>query len=364
MPELRKDPVVGRWVIVSTERANRPRNLVLPVPTDKVDEFNPFKTGNEAKTPKEVLAYRPPGTAPNTPGWWLRVIPNKFPALENKGSIQRVGEGMYDLMNGIGQHEVVIETPEEGIQLPDMEDEQVQEVIWAFRDRSIELRKDPRFRYVLIFKNYGKEAGASIWHAHSQIIAMPIVPRIVQEELEGARKYFQYKERCVFCDMIHQERTDQKRLVMENDTFVAFCPFASRFPFETWILPKNHEQFFSDITKNEVIDLSQILKGCLHNLKLVLDDPAYNFIIHTTPDSEGPIPFYHWHIEILPALSRVAGFEWGTGFHINPVLPESAAEYLREAELPHAEDDTSAADLQTDDEKAHTKKSGRGKKKG
>lgn len=336
MPELRKDPVVGRWVIVASERGRKPVGVLNPVPCDKKDEFNPFLAGNEAKTPKEVLSYRPPGTAPNTPGWWVRVVPNKFPALESEGDIRRSGDGMYDMMNGIGRHEVVIEAPDASKQLPDMDEEQVQEVIWAYRDRSVELKKDPRFRYVLIFKNYGVQAGASIWHPHSQIIALPIVPKNVQEELEGARKYYEYKERCVYCDMINQELKDQVRVVMENDLFVAFCPFASRFPFETWILPKNHEQFFSDITKNAVIDLAAILKGTLRKLKLALDDPAYNFVIRTTPDDAGPSPYSHWHIEILPALSRVAGFEWGSGFFINPVPPEEAAQILREAELPRS----------------------------
>ncbi len=335
MPELRKDPVVGRWVIISTERANRPSSLVNPVPSNKVDDFNPFLPGNEDKTPKEVLSYRPPGTAPNTPGWWVRVIPNKFPALDTDGNIERFGEGMYDMMNGIGRHEVVIESPEPDKQLPDMEEEQVQEVLWAFRDRSVELRKDPRYRYVLIFKNYGPQAGASIWHPHSQIIALPIVPKNVQEEIDGARKYFEYKERCVFCDMVHQEQKDGDRVVMENDAFIAFCPYASRFPFETWILPKRHEQFFSDITKNAVLDLAEIIKGTLRKLQRALGDPSYNLIVRTTPDDAGPSAYCHWHIEILPALSRVAGFEWGTGFFINPVPPENAADILREAELPH-----------------------------
>jgi UDPglucose--hexose-1-phosphate uridylyltransferase len=335
MPELRKDPVTGRWVIISSERGKRPQTLLSPVPRE-ADEFNPFAPGNEDKTPPEVLAYRPPSTPPNTPGWWLRVIPNKFPALSADGDIQRAGDGMYDLMNGIGRHEVVIEGPDADVQLPDMDEEQVQEVIWAYRDRSIELKKDSRFRYVLIFKNYGKEAGASIWHPHSQIIALPVVPKSVQEEIEGARRYYEYKERCVYMDMVQQELKDGKRLVMENDSFVAFCPFASRFPFETWILPKKNEQFFSNITKNGVIDLASILKGTLNKLKLGVGDPAYNFLIRTTPEDLGPVPYHTWHIEILPALGKVAGFEWGSGFHINPVPPEEAADILRQAELPRS----------------------------
>lgn len=334
MPELRRDPIVGRWIIVATERAKRPQSFVQHVPGDKRDENDPFVHGAEAKTPAEVLSYRPAGTKPNTPGWWVRVVPNKFPALDKDGELLREGDGMYDMMNGIGQHEVVVETPEAGMQISDLPQDQVQEVIWAFRDRCVELFKDPRYKYVMVFKNYGEEAGASIWHAHSQIIALPVVPKNVQEELNGAKKYYDYKERCVYCDMVSQELKDGSRLVMENDLFVAFCPYAARFPFETWILPKRHEAFFTDITKSTVQDLAEIYRGTLRKLKLALNDPAYNIVIHSTPPSAGAAPHYHWHIEILPALSRVAGFEWGTGFFINPVPPEEAAQYLRDADLP------------------------------
>lgn len=336
MPELRKDPVVGRWVIIATERANRPANFVTHVPVDVTDEFNPFLPGNEAETPAEVLAYRPPDTAANTPGWWVRVVPNKYPALDSSSDISRTGEGMYDMMTGVGRHEIVVESPDPSVQLPDMAEEQVREIIWAWRDRFIDLRKDKRFRYVMVFKNYGHQAGASIWHPHSQIMALPIVPKNVQEELEGARRYFDYKERCVYCDMARQESKDAKRIVMENDSFVAFCPWASRFPFETWIMPKQHEAYFNDATKTAVQDLASILRGTLKKLKLTADDPAYNLIVRTTPEDANAARWSHWHIQILPALSRMAGFEWGSGCFINPMPPEDAAALLREAELPHS----------------------------
>ncbi len=336
MPDLRKDPIVGRWVIVSTERANRPAAFVTHVPMDGADEFDPFLPGNERETPPEVLAYRPPDTEPDTPGWWIRVFENKFPALGSTGEPVRAGEGMYDMMSGVGRHEVVVESPDPSVQMPDMEEEQVREVIWAYRDRFVELKKDKRFRYVMIFKNYGHAAGASIWHPHSQIIALPIVPKSVQEEVEGARRHWEYKERCVYCDIARQELRDQSRIVMENDTYIAFCPWASRFPFETWIVPRAHEPYFSDITKNNVQDLAAILRDTLKKLKLTLDDPSYNMIIRTTPEEAGGERWSHWHIQILPALSRVAGFEWGSGFFINPVPPEDAANLLRQAELPRS----------------------------
>ncbi len=331
MPELRKDPIIGRWVIIATERAKRPSAYGTKIEPRK-EGFCPFCTGNESHTPPEVMSYRPAGTTRDTPGWWLRVVPNKFPALQIKGQPKRMGVGMFDKMNGIGAHEVIIETPEHNLYIADMTDKQVEEIIWAYRDRSIELHKDKRFRYILIFKNHGREAGASLDHPHSQIIALPIVPKRVQEEVAGAAKYYDYKERCVFCDIINQELNDNLRIVAENDTFLAFLPFASRFPFETWIIPKEHDVFFSDIQKNGVTDLARILRLTLRKIKYTLNDPPYNFLIHTTPFENGSVPYYHWHIEIMPKLTSVAGFEWGTGFYINPTPPEAACHYLAEVE--------------------------------
>ena len=335
MPELRKDPVIGRWVIVATERAKRPTTFVK-TEEQRSEGFCPFCPGNEVYTPPEVLSYRPPNSQKDKPGWWVRVIPNKFPALGVEGQPRRVGEGMFDKMNGIGAHEVIVETPEHNLPIADMPETQVQEIIWAYRDRTIALHKDPRFRYVLIFKNHGRDAGATLDHAHSQIIALPIVPKRVQEELAGSSRYYDYKERCVFCDIIHQELKDNVRIVAENDFFLSFLPFASRFPFETCIIPKQHESYFNDIQKNGVIALSKILRLTLRKIHLALQAPDYNYIIHTMSFENGPAPFYHWHIEIMPRLTKVAGFEWGTGFYINPTPPEEACRYLAEieAEIP------------------------------
>lgn len=331
MPELRKDPVTGRWVIIATERAKRPSQY------GKQDEerkggFCPFCPGNEKSTPPEVLSYRPSNTPKDGEGWWLRVVPNKFPALRPEGNLKRSGTGMYDKMTGYGTHEVVIESPSHEQTIADLSDEQIQEVIWAFRDRTVELRKDPGMRYILIFKNWGREAGTSLEHPHTQIIALPVVPKRVQEELIGAARYFEYKERCVFCDIIRQELEENSRIVNENDAFISFMPFASRFPFETWILPKEHTSFFNDIQKNQVVDLSKIMKQTFGLLKESLDDPAYNYVIHTTPfDETGSVQSYHWHVEVIPKLTKVAGFEWGTGFYINPTPPEEACKFLHEA---------------------------------
>jgi len=332
MSELRKDPVIGRWVIVAVERGNRPQAYVAPE-KPATQGICPFCPGNEQMTPAEVLAFRPPDTARDAPGWWLRCVPNKFPALRIDGEVSRNGDGMYDRVGGVGAHEVVIETPKHDCAPADLEPHEVQEILWAYRDRTADLSRDPRFRYVMIFKNQGRLAGATLDHPHSQIIALPIVPKRVQEEIAGSKTYYEYKERCVFCDMMDQERRDRTRIVESNSQFIAFCPYASRFPFETWIVPRVHATHFRDIQKNDIVSLAEILRNTLYRIKTVLKDPHYNYIIHTTPADEGPLPYYHWHIEIMPKLTQVAGFEWGTGFYINPTPPEIAAEYLREVEI-------------------------------
>ncbi len=331
MTELRRDPVIGRWVIISTERGKRPSDFGQEIETG-VGKFCPFCPGNEDKTPPELLAYHDPGREKNAPGWWVRVVPNKFPALQIEGSLNRQGEGMYDKMNGVGAHEVVIETSDHAKDFPDLLDKHAEDVVWAFRDRIMDLKKDPRFEYILVFKNKGAAAGASLTHTHSQLIATPVVPKHVRESVNGAKNYYEYKERCVFCDMVKQEMTTGTRIVAENDDFVAFVPFAARFPFEVWIIPKVHDSEFEDVQKHEVVNLTRLLQNVLRRMKNVLDNPPYNFIILNSPLRESKLPHYHWHLEIMPKLTKVAGFEWGSGFYINPTPPEEAAKFLREAE--------------------------------
>lgn len=329
MPELRKDPIHGRWVIISTERSRRPSDFV-PEERRPIGGFCPLCEGNEDRTPPEVLAYRENGTPPNTPGWTLRVVPNKFPALRIEGELNREGEGIYDKMNGIGAHEVVIETPRHTENLATLPVKEVECVLMAYRDRMVDLKNDPRLRYVLVFKNHGVAAGASLEHSHSQLIALPIIPRRVAEEIEGARNYFNYKDRCVFCDIIRQELQQKSRIIVENKTFLSIAPFASRFPFETWVLPKTHYAGYEHMNSSLYEQAAQILSETLRRMNRVLNDPPYNYVLHTPSFSGLEGEHYHWHIEIMPKLTKVAGFEWGTGFYINPTPPEEAAEYLRE----------------------------------
>jgi UDPglucose--hexose-1-phosphate uridylyltransferase len=242
------------------------------------------------------------------------------------------------MMNGIGANEVFVETPDHEGSFFQMDDNQIEELLWAYRDRILDLQKDGRLRYTLIFKNYGLEAGALLRHPHSQLIALPIVPKVVTEELEGAKRYYRIKERCVFCDIARQEIEQGIRLVAQNKHFLTFAPFAPRFPFETWILPKRHESCFTRITREEMMELVRILKMTLRAIAQSLGDPAYNFLLHIAPNSppqeEGGgfvDEFFHWHLEIMPRLIRVAGFEWGSGLYFNPNSPEESASKLREA---------------------------------
>ncbi len=329
MPELRKDPVVGRWVIISTERGQRPSDFLIE-PVRAVGGNCVFCPDNEAKTPPEILAIRTPDSAPNGPGWSLRVVPNKFPALRIEGELEPSGEGLYDRMNGVGAHEVVIESPDHRATLATLPVDTVADVLLAYRDRVVDLKKDPRFEYILVFKNHGAAAGASLEHPHSQLIATPIIPIMLTEELNGSSQYYRMKERCVWCDILHQERRSQRRMIVEANGFVAFAPFAPRFPFETWILPTHHRSAFEDTGVEELRGLAEVLGEFLRRMDRVLQHPPFNFMLHTAPLREGPLDHFHWHLEIIPKLTNVAGYEWGSGFFINPVLPEDAAAALRE----------------------------------
>lgn len=340
MPELRKDPITSRWVIVSTERGKRPYD-VRECPHKWEENIHcPFCAGNESMTPPEITALRDKGTKPNTPGWQVRVVPNKFPALGIDQDLKKRGTGMYDKMTGFGAHEVVIETPNHRQVFHELPTDHIKNILAVCQDRIEDLHKDIRFRYVLLFRNDGPQAGASLQHPHSQLIATPITPKRVKEELMGAEAYYKVKERCVFCDIIQQELDAKERIIYENAHFVAFCPYWSRFPFEIWMLPKRHElDFYS--SREHLPEMAQALKVSIQKLGVVLNQPDYNFIVHTAPNLFSRRGYwqtihedYHWHFEIIPRLTKVAGFEWGTGFYINPTPPEEAASYLSQAIIP------------------------------
>jgi UDPglucose--hexose-1-phosphate uridylyltransferase len=330
LSELRKDPITGRWVIISTERGKRLSDFRIETVTIQPDPRCPFCEGHEQMTPRELLSRRRDGTGANGPGWDLRVVPNQFPVLRVEGVLDRQGEGLFDKMNGIGAHEVIIESPKHDDTLATMSDAAVDQVLWAARDRIQDLKRDRRFRSIIVFKNHGAAAGASLDHPYSQLIALPIVPREVRDEMEGARAHFVSKERCVFCDVIAQEERDGRRLIADNGDMVAIAPYAPRFPFETWLLPKRHQSLFEDAPRHEYASLARMLRDMLRRMNRMLLSPPYNLLIHTAPLNEPAGDFYHWHVEIIPTLTKVAGFEWATGFYVNPTSPEEAAQVLRD----------------------------------
>jgi UDPglucose--hexose-1-phosphate uridylyltransferase len=327
LQEFRKDPITGRWVIISTERARRPRAFSREANLPPDSGPSPFAAGQEAQSQPELLAYHHgPGGA-----WSLRVVPNRYPALRVEGTLEHEGDGMYDQMSGIGAHEVIIETPDPAIDFADLPEARIADLFWAFRDRVNDLKRDIRLRYMVMFKNHGEGAGSTIGHSHSQLIALPVVPRLTEEEIAGSLRYFGYRHRCIYCDMRKQELQTQSRIVTSNDGFVAFAPYASRFPFETWVMPRRHASHFESVSDPEVRQLAATMKQVLQRMDKALEKPAYNFVIHSAPVQDAPMEHYHWHLEIIPRLVRVAGFEWSTEIYINPTAPEEAAEFLRDA---------------------------------
>jgi UDPglucose--hexose-1-phosphate uridylyltransferase len=344
MRELRHDPIQKRWVIISSARGRRPMDFAVKDGGRAVDDRKcPFCKGHEAKTPGEIWAARTPGSRSDDSSWQVRVVPNKYPALGIEGDIDRAGVGNYDRINGVGAHEVIIESPEHGKHLAGMTIPELVAVLMAYRARLLDLRKDRRLRYILIFKNHLEGAGASLSHPHSQVMATPVTPRTVAMELDNARAHYLVKERCLFCDILRQEVADRDRVVQVDEHFVTVAPYASRFPFELMLAPRVHSHDFALQTDDQLERLAFHLRDVLRRIRNGLGDPPYNFLLHTAPNtaSQHKRPNYwntievdwHWHLEILPRLTSVAGFEWGTGFYINPTPPEVAADYLREVEI-------------------------------
>jgi UDPglucose--hexose-1-phosphate uridylyltransferase len=341
MPELRYDPLRQCWVSIAMERGLRPSDFVKPVDELSGGGFCPFCQGNEHVTPPEVYALRTDGSPPDGPGWELRVVPSKFGALSMEGELNREAEGVFKKMNGFGVHEVVIETPQHDLGMADYSLAHMQEIIRAFLSRLTDLEQDPRFRYVMISKNHGGAAGATLAHSHSQLIAAPIIPPVVSTELNSAREYRREKGKCLLCDVIEQELEAEERIVSQNDDLLTVAPFASQVPFELFIAPKKHQHTFAQITEGQVASLAWALKDALTRLKLTLKDPAYNLAFHIAPNtnaqplSEDQVTLeldFHWHLEVIPRLIQSHGFERGMGFYVNFTPPEEAATHLREVE--------------------------------
>lgn len=331
MPELRFDPFKGRWVNVSPARAARPTDL------GGGDAACPFCPGSESETPPEITAVRPADSAADTPGWRLRVVPNRYPALTPEGVAAARAVGVHRAMEAIGRHEVVIETPDHETDLDALAPEQMAQVVRTVRDRLTLLEQDPAHAFVLIFRNWGARAGASLAHPHSQILAMPVVPELVAREVANSVAYLRRHGRPLAVDMLHHELEVRSRIVDDADGFVVLVPFAAAFPCELAVYPREPAASFRELTEAQVPALAAVLQRTVARLKHTLHDPDYNIVLHTAPNpaavdtvsADANAAAYHWHLEIVPRLPRVDGYEWATGLHVNVESPEAAARRLR-----------------------------------
>lgn len=333
MSELRQDIATKRWVIVSKERAKRPHQFLKQATVQEEPEHRddcPFCEGNETQTPPEVYALRD-GSEPNRPGWKVRVVPNKFAALSLSARWEVKRPEVFTTISGYGSHEVIIETPQHNQTLATLPTEQVQLVLQAVLQRMRTLAQDHRIAFVQVFRNHGAAAGTSLIHPHSQLIATPIVPTNIREEIEEARRFYDDRVTCVYCYMLAQEMESGERMVFSTDHYAVFAPFASRFPFELMILPRQHSaSFVAEAREEQIAALADVLRRTLLLLYRAANNPDYNAVLHTAPLRDSCMDYYHWHIEIVPRLTTPAGFELGSGIFITTAIPEETAAYLRE----------------------------------
>jgi len=333
-PELRKNLVTREWVIIAKGRGKRPSDFAQQgepqVAVPEHDEKCPFCPGNESQTPPEVFAMRDGGLRNSAP-WKLRVVPNRFAALRIDASDRPREAGIFAVRDGFGAHEVIVETPRHDLDLWQMDTDQVESVIEAYRQRFLFYESGDALRHVLVFRNHGVKAGTSLAHPHSQLIAAPVMPRQLQVELRGAADYWEYLGRCVFCALVDSESKSEERTVLQTEHFIVATAFAGRYPFETWVLPKRHAIRFADMSEAEACDFADVLRETLGRIASCLNHPSYNYAIHSAPAAEHNVRAYHWHMEIFPRITTLGGFELGSEIYINVVTPEDAAKYLREA---------------------------------
>jgi UDPglucose--hexose-1-phosphate uridylyltransferase len=337
MSFLRHDLTTNDWVIFAPERALPPHEWKQAAETSAASvpsaESCPFCPGNERMTGPEIYALRG-GTAPNTPGWRMRVIPSKFPALRIEEETRRQEEGpMFRHMGGCGAHEVIIESPDHDRFLAQQPVEQVEFVLRTLQVRFNDLLRDLRFQTIVIFKNHGEHAGTSLRHPHCQLIATPVVPQLLRLKHRVATEYFDQTGSCLYCVLLHEELAAAQRVVAENDHYAAIMPYASHVPFELWILPKQHQSSFGRVDAALLRPLAELLKSVLLKLYNGLENPDFNLTLNTAPRGDEDKAYFLWHLQILPRLTTPAGFEMGSGMSINTVLPEEAAAYLREVEV-------------------------------
>lgn len=332
MPELRQNPITKRWVIISTERAKRPHELAKKLEDSKplapYVATCPFCPGNEALTPAESLRFGTNGK------WQVRVVPNKFGALASEGELTRKLDGLKCTVNGIGVHEVVVETPDHSKTTALLSDAEVETIIQCYKERYFTITNDPRMEHVTIFKNHGIAAGTSLEHPHSQIIATPIIPPDIRSRMEEALRFYDWSGECIFCKVMADEVVERVRIIEETEHFVCFVPFAALTPFSTWIFPRRHMASFGEIMAEEMRDMARILRSVLAKIYYGLGNPDYNYIVRTAPCEGRYLRYYHWYVTVVPRLTRSAGFELGSGMYINPTIPEANAEFLRSVQVP------------------------------
>ncbi|MGB5924976.1 MAG: galactose-1-phosphate uridylyltransferase [Dehalococcoidia bacterium] len=333
MSEIRQDPTTEEWVIIAKERAKRPHDFFRRQTKPDLPPFSPscpFCPGNETETPPEVLLYR----SEEAQGWRVRGFANRFAALRPEGStVRREEKDFFLQMDGIGVHEVIVESPVHNRPLALMEDSGVQDVLCAYQERYRALSRLSFVNLVIIFKNQGPSAGTSLEHPHSQLVATPVVPKHIRMKYEVAIRYYDNTGRCLYSDLVEHELRMGKRVVMETERFVVFHPFASHQPFETWIVPKIHRACFGNTSTEEVENLAHVLRIVLLKLYRGLNNPDFNYVIDTAPVGDENKNYYLWHLRIIPRLTQVAGFEIGSGININTALPEETARFMREQKV-------------------------------
>lgn len=333
MPELREDLATKDWVVFATERARRPHDFrrAKAGAEEAVEHAAdcPFCPGNESLTPGETERLLLPGSSQ----WNVRVVANRFPAFVPDGDPHRsVRADHFRSMRATGAHEVVIETPHHGRAIPDLSDAEITLVFAAYQRRYHALRRLPGMEVVIIFKNYGEAAGTSLTHPHSQIVAAPVETPAVRRKYQVARDHYEEWGTCLYCDLRDWERAAAERVVFETSHFIAVHPYASRWPFETWILPLQHTPSFGSAAPDQLAEAALATRRILRVLRGALGDPPFNYVVHTAPAGDEERPYFLWHIQIVPRLTVAAGFEMGSGMYINTALPEETAAFLRDAD--------------------------------
>ena len=328
MPEMRRNLISGDWVIIATERAKRPEDFKKKNFEKKViAEFSekcPFCPGNEAQTPPADLVINKGGK------WQVRTCLNKFAALASAGDLNRKNNGIWYSLQGIGRHEVIVETPKHNLTTALLEVDEIKLILNAYQNRYLEIQKNKNVEMIVIFKNHGESAGTSLEHPHSQLIATPVVSAHIRHRLQEAIRFKDETGDCVFCKTLQEELKAEERIILENKYFIVFIPYAAYSPFHIWIFPKRHCSSFAEISAEEKSSLAETLKIILNKIYIKLDNPDYNYVIRSSPLGIGEVDYFHWYLSIIPRLTKTAGFELGSGMYINSALPEASAKFLRE----------------------------------